>query len=114
MKLNKIAEQLELSALWSPVEDRDISLGYASDMLSDVLVRAPRGALLATLQNHLNVVAVAAQAGLSGVIFTNNKRPEDRVIERAEIENIPLYVTPSNTFEIAGRLFALGIRGRAS
>jgi hypothetical protein len=114
MKLSKIAEQLELSALWSPEEDRDVFLGYASDMLSDVLVRAPRGALLATLQTHLNVIAVAAQAGLSGVIFTNNKHPEDRVIERAEIEGIPLYVTPSNTFDVAGRLFAIGVRGKVS
>ena len=114
MKLSKIAEQLGLSALWIPVEDREVSLGYASDMLSDVLVRAPRGALLATLQTHLNVIAVAAQVGLSGVIFTNNKRPEDRVIERAEIENIPLYVTESDTFDIAGRLFSIGVRGRAS
>ena len=83
-------------------------------MLSDVLVRAPRGALLATLQTHLSVVAVAAQAGLSGVVFTNNKRPETRVIERAAIENVPLYVSSSDTFDIAGRLFAMGIRGRVS
>jgi hypothetical protein len=114
MKLNTIAEQLGLSALWIPREDRDVSLGYASDLLSDVLFRAPKGALLATLQTHLNVIAVAAQVGLSGVIFTNNKRPEDGVIQRAKIENIPLYVTQSDTFDIAGRLFAIGVRGRAS
>jgi hypothetical protein len=114
MKLSKISEQLGLSALWVPAADREVSHGYASDMLSDVLARAPKGALLATLQTHLSVVAVAAQTGLAGVIFTNNKRPEDRVIERAEIEDIPLYVTASDTFDVAGRLFVLGVRGRTS
>ena len=114
MKLSKIAEQLGLSALWVPAADREVFYGYASDMLSDVLVRAPKGALLLTLQTHLSVVAVAAQAGLAGVVFTNNKRPEDRVIERAEIEGIPLYMTASDTFDIAGRLFVTGVRGRVS
>jgi hypothetical protein len=113
MKLSGIAEQLGLSPLWSPATDREVSQGYASDVLSDVLVRAPKGAVLATLQTHLSVVAVAVQAGLAGVIFTNNKRPMAGVIERAEAENLPLYVTACDTFEIAGKLFAIGIRGRA-
>jgi predicted transcriptional regulator len=113
MKLSSIAEQLGLTAMWIPGEDREVTRGYASDMLSDVLARAPRGALLATLQVHLNVVAVAAQAGLSGVIFTNGKRPDAHVIERAEIEKIPLFVTEMDTFTTAGRLFAIGVKGRA-
>ena len=112
MKLSGIAEQLGLMPLWTPIDDRDVSFAYASDVLSDVLVRAPKGAVLTTLQTHLNVVAVAVQAGLAGVIFTNNKRPVDGVIERAEHEKLPLYATAYDTFEVAGRLFAMGIRGR--
>jgi hypothetical protein len=112
MKLSDIAEQLGWTALWAPDEDREVSRGYASDMLSDVLVHAPRGALLATLQVHLNVVAVAAQAGLSGVVFTNNKKPEGHVVERARIEKIPLFATGTDTFTTAGRLFAAGVKGR--
>ena len=114
MRLSKIADQLGLSELWTPAADREVSFGYASDMLSDVLVHAARGSILATLQTHLSVVAVAAQTGLAGVIFTNSKRPEDRVIERARIENVPLFSTALDTFDISGRLFAIGVRGRAS
>ena len=113
MKLSQIAEQLGFTALWEPDEDREVSRGYACDMLSDVLVHAPKGALLATLQVHLNVVAVAAQACLSGVVFTNNKKPDGHVIERARMEKVPLFVTGMDTFTTAGRLFAVGVKGRA-
>lgn len=112
MQLSHLAEQLGFTALWVLDEEREISRGYASDMLSDVLIHAPKGALLTTLQVHLNVVAVAAQAGLAGVVFTNSKRPEAHVIECARIEKIPLFVTEMDTFSTAGRLFAVGVKGR--
>jgi hypothetical protein len=91
--------------------DADITQGYASDLLSDVLAHAPEGGVLVTLQVHLNVIAVASHAGLRAVIFSCGRIPEEDVIERANEEGLALFVSPADTFELVGRLYELGLRG---
>ncbi|MCL5733974.1 MAG: serine kinase [Actinobacteria bacterium] len=113
MRLEEIAQTLNLRELTpGMVHSEDVAGGYASDLLSDVLAHAPVGAVLITLQVHLNVIAVASHAGLRGVIFSCNRVPEQDVIDRAAEENVCLYVSSADTFEIAGRLYELGLRGR--
>ncbi len=92
----------------------DVTGGYASDLLSDVLANAPAGGILITLQVHLNVIAVASHAGLSAVIFSCGRRPDDDVVERAAEEGLVLLGSKADTFELAGRLYQLGLRGSAA
>jgi len=92
-------------------DDPDITRGYASDLLSDVLANAPTGGVLVTLQVHLNVIAVAGHAGLQAVIFSSGRRPEADVIAKAAEEGLILFSSPADTFELTGRLYQLGIRG---
>jgi hypothetical protein len=92
-------------------DDPDITRGYASDLLSDVLANAPSGGVLVTLQVHLNVIAVAGHAGLLAVIFSSGRRPEADVIAKAAEEGLALFSSPADTFDLAGRLYQLGIRG---
>jgi hypothetical protein len=89
----------------------EITRGYASDLLSDVLANAPAGGVLVTLQVHLNVIAVAGHAGLAAVIFSSGRRPEDEVIAKAAEEGLALFVSPEDSFTLVGRLYELGIRG---
>ncbi len=116
MTLQQIAQQLELVPLSPqvPVDAaREIGRAHASDLLSDVLANAPGGGLLLTIQVHLNVIAVAVHAGLCAVVFTSGQRPEPEVLERAAVEGLPLFCTRESTFDAAGRLYALGLRGRS-
>jgi hypothetical protein len=92
-------------------DDPDITQGYASDLLSDVLANAPTGGVLVTLQVHLNVIAVAGHAGLRAVIFSSGRRPEAEVIAKAAEEGLILFSSAADTFELTGRLYQLGIRG---
>jgi predicted transcriptional regulator len=115
MNLQQIAVTLGLQALTPALVDSgrvEISQAHASDLLSDVLANAPAGGLLLTIQVHLNVIAVAMHAGQAAVIFTSGMVPEDGVIDRAVEEGIPLFTTRESTFDAAGKLYALGIRGR--
>ena len=115
MNLKSIAETLGLESLTPGLRadgTDDIMGGYASDLLSDVLANAPTGGLLLTLQVHMNVIAVAAHAGLAAVVFTSGMRPDESVRLKAVKEGIPLLATPLSTFDAAGRLYELGLRGR--
>ncbi len=114
MKLEEIARELGLTELTTePAGDRDaeITRGYASDLLSDVLAHAPEGGVLVTLQVHLNVIAVASHAELAAVVFAGGRRPEDDVLAKAVAEGIALYGSRDDTFDVVGRLYALGVKG---
>jgi hypothetical protein len=112
MRLHELAEALELSEL-TPATDGDANIthGYASDLLSDVLAHAPEGGVLITLQVHLNVIAVASHAGLRAVIFSCGRMPDDDILQRAAAEGLSLYGSKADTFELVGRLYELGLRG---
>jgi hypothetical protein len=116
MKLNELAAQLGLECLAStPLADQaEITAGYVSDLLSDVLAHAPRGGVLVTVQVHLNVVAVAVHAGLAAIVFALGRRPDDVVCARAREEGIALYASTLPAFELVGRLYAAGVRGTAA
>ena len=115
MTLPQIARQLDLEALNPQASldpEREVDRAHASDLLSDVLANAPAGGLLLTIQVHMNVIAVSLHAGLSAVIFTSGLSPEEAVREKAAAEGLPLFATRESTFEVAGKLYALGLRGR--
>jgi hypothetical protein len=116
MKLATITSELDLADLTPDVDNgsAEVTAGYASDLLSDVLANAPRGGVLVTLQVHLNVIAVASHAELAAVIFTSGRRPDDDVVTKAAAEGLKLYGTPADTFEIVGRLYTLGVKGRGA
>src|ERR1035437_6503291 len=108
MKLESIARELDLTNLTPTLAGAataEVTAGYASDLLSDVLAHAPAGGVLVTLQVHLNVIAVASHSGLRAVIFSSNRVPDDDVIARAVHEDLSLFVSPADTFDIVGRLY---------
>ncbi|UCF99828.1 MAG: hypothetical protein JSV89_09885 [Spirochaetaceae bacterium] len=116
MKVTQIIATLDLRPLTPALTDQeqvDIARAHASDLLSDVLANAPAGGVLLTIQVHLNVIAVAMHAMQAAVIFTSGMVPEQAVIDKAVEEGIPLFATGESTFDAAGRLYALGIRGAA-
>lgn len=114
MTLRELARELELTEL-TPAGtgegEEEVTRGYASDLLSDVLAHAPAGGILVTLQVHLNVIAVASHAGLRAVIFSCGRLPGVDIVERAAIEGIALFSSPADTFELVGRLHDLGVTG---
>jgi anti-sigma regulatory factor (Ser/Thr protein kinase) len=113
MKLGQVVEKLGLECLTPELgtDSVEVTAGYASDLLSDVLANAPRGGVLITVQVHLNVVAVAVHAELAAVVFAMDRRPDEAVRKKAVDEGIHLFVCKAPTFEVVGRLYELGLRG---
>jgi hypothetical protein len=110
--LKDLVEALDLRPLTPLLEDdAEVTGGYASDLLSDVLAHAPEGGVLVTLQVHLNVIAVASHAGLRAVIFSCGRVPDEDILQRAAAEGLSLFGSKADTFELVGRLYELGLRG---
>jgi hypothetical protein len=114
MRLEEIASELHLRELTpGVVRSEEVTGGYASDMISDVMAYSPAGGVLITGQAHLSMVSAAGLTGLQGVIFASGRMPEQAVTDRAGAENLCLYSSSADTFEIAGRLYEMGLRGKS-
>ena len=112
MNLNDIVKDFGLEVkTGSGHLDREVTGGYVSDLLSDVLAHADEGVLWVTLHIHQNIVAVAAHKDLAGIILVQGRDPEKDTVAKAEEEEIPILVTDLPAFEFVGRLYKAGIRG---
>jgi len=111
MNLQQVIDELNLVVLTKPKNFAKIfpSGGYASDLLSCVMSGARNQNLWLTLQAHVNIIAVAALLDLSAVIISENAQPDASVIARANEQDVTLLSTPLPTYEIAGRLWMMGL-----
>lgn len=87
--------------------EREITGGYTSDLLSDVIGSAREGNVWITLQTHQNVVAVASLKELAAVIIVKGLNAAEETIRRSNEENIPVLLTGEDTFTITGKLYGL-------
>ncbi len=112
MNLQEIIDELELEVLTTPQDFAAVipQGGYASDLLSCVMAGASHEGIWVTLQAHGNVVAVSALLDLAAVIITENARPDEATIMRANTEGITLLATALPTYTVVGRLWELGLR----
>ena len=116
MILKEIAAQVGLELFTPPSTNnllQEITQGFSSDLLSNVLAHAPVGGLLITVQTHMNVIAVASHTQLAAIVFADGRRPEPAVFQKAEEEKIVLFGSIETAFNLVGKLYALGLRGPA-
>ena len=112
MKLADICRKLDLKTLTPDLPlDREINKGYAGDLLSDVMANADPGSIWVTMQIHLNIVAVALIKEIACIAISSGRAPEDKVLKKAIKEGIPIFSSDLQSFELIGRLHALGISG---
>ena len=112
MKLTDLVDTLGLDVRSATGSlGNEVTGGYASDLLSDVIANSSEGNLWITLQIHLNIVAVASMKDLAGIILVNGREPQEDTVQKADAESIPIMVSRLPAFELVGRLYNLGIRG---
>ncbi|MCU0458509.1 MAG: serine kinase [Bacteroidales bacterium] len=108
MKVTDIVEKLGLK-VWSGHEGlgKEITGGYASDLLSDVMGHAGAGNAWITIQTHRNVMAIASLRDLSAVIISCGEKPGDDTMAQSNEEGIPVLGSDLSTFGLSGRLYTL-------
>lgn len=108
MKVSDLVDQLGLKVYAGESGlNREITGGYVSDLLSDVMGNAEEGQVWITLQTHQNVMAIASLKELAAVIIVKGFVPDDDTIRHGNNEEIPLLGTDLSTFEISGQLYRL-------
>lgn len=108
MRVSEIIKELNLDVKSGASSlDTEITGGYVSDLLSDVIGNSKPGNIWVTLQVHQNIVAVASLKELSGIIIVQGRCPDDETIMKADIENVPIMVSSLSTFELVGRIYKL-------
>ncbi len=108
MKIKAISEKLQLEVLAGQQNlDVEVTGGYTSDLLSDVIANSKAGNLWITLQIHQNIIAVAKLKDLAGIIIVNNREPDADTLGKAKEENVPILCSKEMAFEISGKLYEL-------
>ena len=108
MKLKEIIEKLQLKFLTSQENlDEEVTGGYTSDLLSDVIANSKQGNLWITLQTHQNIIAVAKLKDLAGIIIVNNREPDEDTLAKAKEENVPILGSEEMAYKVSGKLYEL-------
>ncbi len=108
MTVNEIKERLSLTILGGQKGlNNQVSGGYVSDLLSDVMGNADAAQVWITLQTHKNVMAIASLKDLAAVILINNHQPDEDMLGQSNEEGIPVLATSLSAFEVTGKLYEL-------
>lgn len=89
--------------------DHKVTGGYCGDLLSDVMANATQGSIWITIQGHPNIIAVAVLRELAAIILVNGRQPDEETKAKADEEGIPILLSSLTAFQLAGRLYKLGI-----
>jgi len=108
MTTEQLIKELKLKVYaGGELDSREVSGGYVSDLLSDVMGHAKEGEVWITLQSHANVVAIASLKELTAILLVKGIEPDKSVLEKADDEGILVLGTREDTFTITGKLFQL-------
>jgi serine kinase of HPr protein (carbohydrate metabolism regulator) len=108
MKISRVIEQLGLVIISDESgTETEVTGGYVSDLLSDVMGNAKEGQVWITLQNHKNIIAVASLKDIPVIILVKGLKPDAETLARSHEENVMILGTDMETFETAGMLYSL-------
>ncbi|MDC0584257.1 DRTGG domain-containing protein [Bacteroidales bacterium] len=106
MKVSTLVKKLDLKVISGHEGlEREITGGYVSDLLSDVMGKGDEGDIWVTLMAHINVMAVASLKEMSAVVLINGITPDQKVIDKSNEEQIPILSTNLPTYEITGQIY---------
>ncbi|MBQ3068630.1 MAG: hypothetical protein IJD01_01620 [Clostridia bacterium] len=104
MTVAALIERLSLETVTVADPDREVTGGYAGDLLSWVMGRASEGDAWVTIMTNINVVAVASLSDVACVVLCENVPVEEDVIATATARGVTLLRTEKPTFEMCAAI----------
>lgn len=108
MTTKELIDKIGLTPL-SNFEHRNVEGVFVSDMLSDVMAGAKSGNLWVTVQTHKSIIPAANLVDVSAIVVTSGKKVPQETVELASKHNIAILSTVLPSFELVGKLYALGL-----
>jgi predicted transcriptional regulator len=106
MKLAELVQSLGLEVLTSDrALGREVTNGYVSDLLSDVIANVEEGSVWITIQRHINILGVAKLKDVAAIVISRDLQVDQEVIEKANQEDIPMLRSKLSSFEISGLIY---------
>lgn len=107
MTVQVMAEKLGLNSFCLPEGDREVSGGYAGDLLSWVMGRAKAGDAWVTIMSNVNIVAVATLADPACIVLSEGVEPDADALAKAEAMGVNLLGSNKDTFALCAEIAAL-------
>ncbi len=109
MTTQELIEKVGLKPM-TKFSERAVEGVYISDMVSDVMAGAKSGNLWLTVQTHKSIVPAANLVDVSAIVITGGKQVPADTLELANKYDIAILSSDLPTFQLAGRLYALGVQ----
>lgn len=93
MTVRDLADILSAKTINEADFTRHVDSGYAGDLLSFVMGRAPENAAWYTVMTNVNVAAVAVLTDVSVVVLCEGCMPDVALVDRAKSQLVNLIVT---------------------
>lgn len=100
MTVSELVNELGLKPLCMPSPEREVKGGYAGDLLSWVMGRAPADAVWATIMSNVNIIAVAMLRDVAAIVVCEGAEVGEDVIARAEQQDVNLLLSDKGIYEI--------------
>jgi hypothetical protein len=107
MTVNALIEMTGYKPLLISDGDREITGGYAGDLLSWVMGRAESGDCWVTIMSNVNVAAVGQLTDCACIVFSEDVRPDETAVNAARTHGLNLLLTEKSTFEVCVEVGAL-------
>jgi len=107
MTVRELIERTGYKPLLLGDETREITGGYAGDLLSWVMGRAESGDCWVTIMSYVNVAAVGQLTDCACIVFSEGVRPDEGAIKAAKTHGLNLLLSEKSTFAICAELGAL-------
>ena len=104
MTVKELAERFCYEIVCMPEPDREVTGGYAGDLLSWVMGRAQSGDAWVTIMSNLNIIAVASLADPACIVLSENVELDDGVRERAEQQLVNILRSNKDTFGVCAEI----------
>lgn len=101
MTVRQLADLLSAKIISSADLDRQVKGGYAGDLLSYVMGKAPADCAWLTIMTNVNVIAVAVLADVSVVVLCDGCVADELLVARAKSQGVNVLSTEEGIFDVA-------------
>ena len=101
MTVNELSAKCGFKAVALPDGEKEVTGGYAGDLLSWVMGRAKEGCAWITIMSNVNIIAVASLADVACIVLSEGVSVDESVIKTAEEKGVNVLSCDLTTYDAA-------------